>query len=192
MTIETILFSLWIIASTIGFWFYFKDLFYGKTKPHIFTWFLWALMWYIGFGIQITNNWWLGSYIMLYFSIMPTIVFLYALRSGSRNIAKIDYLFLLLAIIAILFWLILDLAYVSIILLLSIDSMAYLPTFRKSYMKPYEETVILYVLVNIWYIASIVTFDSLVFENYWYPAGLIIVNFIFVSFILIRRKQLSN
>lgn len=192
MSQESLLLILWFSASTLWFYFYLKDVFSGTTKPHMFTWLIWAIMWFIGFGIQITNEWWVGSYILLYFSIIPTIVFLYALKNGDKNIAKIDYIFLLLAWIALILWLAMDLAKLSVIILLSIDLLAYLPTIRKSFYEPYWETARMYALVNVWYIISILTFDTINFENTFYPAGLITINILFITYLLIRRKQLSQ
>jgi len=76
--------------------------------------------------------------------------------------------------------------------LLTIDYSAYFPTFRKSFSKPFEETILLFALVNAGYIASIITLDNFVFENYGYPLGLVFINTIFVAFVLIRRRQLQK
>lgn len=179
---------LWSALSTIGFFLYLKDMFKGSTKPHMFTWFIWALMWYIGFWIQLTHGAGIASYIMLWFSIIPTIVFFYTLKSADKNIEKIDYMFLLWALWALILWLIFDLAILSVILLLTIDYFAYLPTFRKSYMKPFDETISLFVFVNFWYLAQFLTFDVFIFENYGYPGGLFVINIIFIVFVLWRRK----
>ena len=61
----------------------------------MFTWFLWALMGYIGFGIQFTHGAGMASFVTLWFSIIPTFVFIYTLRRGDKNIAPIDYVFLI-------------------------------------------------------------------------------------------------
>lgn len=183
---------IWASISTIGFFYYLRDMFAGKTKPHMFTWFIWALMSYIGFGIQVTHGAGLASLIILWFAIIPTIVFFYTLKDSQKDIAPADYLSLLWAIVALIFWIIFDKAIISVILLLIIDYCAYFPTFRKSWNKPYEETILLFVLVNAWYLASIITFDNFTFVNYGYPLGLIIINTVFVSYILIRRKVLKK
>jgi len=167
-------------------------MFYGSSKPHLFTWLIWAITGYTGFGIQLMNGWWLGSLVMLYFAIIPSIIVIYAIFKGEKNIVKIDYVFLAIAWISLIFWIILDMPIVSILLLLSIDIMAYLPTVRKSFMQPFDETLSLFALVNVWYLASILTFDELIFVNYSYPAALILINTLFIGYILIRRKQLQN
>lgn len=192
MTLDFIILTLGFLASSIWYIFYLKDMFLGTSKPHLFTWLIWAITGYIWFGIQIMNWWWLGSLIMLYFAVIPSIIVVYALFKWEKNIAQIDYLFLTIAGISIVFWVLLDMPIVSIILLLSIDIMAYLPTVRKSYMQPFDETLSLFALVNIWYLASILTFDELIFVNYSYPAALIFINVLFISYILIRRKQLQK
>jgi len=191
ITQDFVILAIGFIASSIWYYFYLKDMFSGSSKPHMFTWLIWAITGYTGFWIQVMNGWWIWSLVMLYFAIIPTIIFLYAAIKGEKNIENIDYLFLSIAWISLMFWLILDMPIVSILLLLSIDIMAYLPTVRKSFMQPFDETLSLFALVNIWYLASILTFDELIFINYSYPAALIIINILFISYILIRRKQLS-
>jgi len=146
---DFIILTIGFIASSIGYFFYLKDMFSGSSKPHMFTWLIWAITGYTGFGIQIMNGWWIWSLVMLYFAIIPTIIFLYAAIKGEKNIENIDYLFLSIAWVSLIFW-------------------------------------------NIWYLASILTFDELIFINYSYPAALIIINMMFIIYILIRRKQLTR
>ena len=190
MTTDIFIILTGAMISSIGFFLYLRDTFKGSTKPHMFTRLLWALMWYIWFAIQIIH--WAGyaSLIMLWFSIIPTLVFFYTLKSAEKDIAPVDYVFLFGAFVALVCWLVFDQAILSVLLLLSIDYCAYFPTFRKSYMKPYEETISLFVFVNFWYLASFLTFDTFIFENYWYPTGLFLMNTVFVVFVLLRRKQL--
>ena len=192
MTQDILILLAWTAISTVGFFLYLRDMLKGKTKPHMFTWLIWAIMGYIGFGIQVAYDAGIASLVMLWFSIVPTFVFFYTLKSSQKDIALVDYFSLAGAFIALSFWLFLDMAFISVLLLLTIDYLAYFPTFRKCYKKPFEETVILFVLVNFWYIASIITLDNLVFENYGYPLWLFIINTIFVSFVLIRRHQLKK
>lgn len=192
MNQDLIILSIWFIASSIGYFFYLKDMFLGTSKPHLFTWLIWAITWFTWFGIQALNGWWYWSLIMLYFAVIPSIIVVYALFKWEKNIENIDYLFLSIAAISLIFWLVLEAPLVSILLLLSIDIMAYLPTVRKSFMQPFDETLSLFGLVNIWYIASIITFDEKIFLNYSYPAALIFINTLFIGYILIRRKRLSK
>ena len=192
MNSDYIILWIWTFISLIWFYFYFRDIFRGNTKPHMFTWLIWSVMSYIGFGIQVTNGWWAWSFIMLLFAVLPTIVFFLTLKSADKNIVNSDYLSLIWAAIALILWLMFEQALLSVCILLLIDFMAYLPTARKSYMKPFEESMLLYSCVNAGYIASILTFTELVPENYLYPSGLFIYNILLISFVLIRRKQLSK
>ena len=42
-----------VVFTVIGYYFYFKDFFYGKTRPNLVTWFIWMLAPFIGFFLQL-------------------------------------------------------------------------------------------------------------------------------------------
>ncbi len=134
-----------IIATLIGvagFLPYLKDIFSLKTKPHAYTWLIWAItqgtavagIWYGGGG-------W-GGLNLVVGMIFVLVIFLLSLKYGTRNITKSDTAILITALVAILIWWQLDKPLISVIMISAIDVIGYIPSFRKSYREPWSETLI--------------------------------------------------
>jgi hypothetical protein len=52
-----VLVALIAVAMTItGYFFYFRDIFASKTKPHAFSWLVWAVLTGIAFFGQLSDN----------------------------------------------------------------------------------------------------------------------------------------
>ena len=138
-----------VIATAIGvvaFFPYLRDTLTLKTKPHAYTWLIWAItqstavvgIWYGGGGWGALN---LAVGTLLVFG-----VFLFSFKYGTNNITKSDTVILIAALSAIVVWWQLDKPLISIILVSVIDVFGYIPSFRKSYQEPWSETLISWVL----------------------------------------------
>lgn len=45
-----------VILTFVGYAPYIKDTLKGKTKPHVYTWFIWGLVTLIAYGLQVTGG----------------------------------------------------------------------------------------------------------------------------------------
>ena len=187
-----ILFSiLWILLSLGAFFHYYYSILQWKTKPHIYTWLIFSLSLGTAYIIQLQNGGGYGSYVTLVEFLWCLVVLLLGSKYGEKNISTSDTLCLVLALLALFLYLNFRLAVISTMLVITIDILAIIPTYRKSYMKPYEETIVLY-LISAWiYVFAIMWLATYEFATFWYPLAIMVTDIIFVLFILIRRKQLS-
>jgi len=93
--------------------------------------------------------------------------------------------------LALILWLVTENALVAIILVTIIDLFGFFPTFRKSFYKPQEETVIMYFLAGVKFLISIFALENYSLITYLYPGVLVVMNFAFVSMLVVRRKILK-
>ena len=70
--------------------------------------------------------------------------------------------------------------------------MAYIPTVRKSWNKPFEESALSWSLSTITISLSILALETYSPATYLYPATFIVVNIALVIFLLTRRKSIRN
>ena len=42
-----------LLSTVVGYYFYFKDFFFGKTRPNLVSWFIWMLAPFIGVYFQL-------------------------------------------------------------------------------------------------------------------------------------------
>ena len=70
-----------------------------------------------------------------------------------------------------------------------VDIFAFYPTVRKSFWKPYEESLFLWASSACKYVFLLFALDVFSFITAFYPACLVALNAGFVSFVVIRRRQ---
>lgn len=189
MNLELIGYASLVIAS-LSYLFYITDILRRKTKPHAFTWLVWAIAGFSVYVIQITDGAGPGAWVNGYAALMCGAIFLLALKYGERNIVLVDWIFLISAVIAYISWLLTNQAIISVILFAAIDILSFLPTFRKSYHKPAEETASMYWLTTIEYGLSLIAIQHLTFTTALYPMVVVVTYGLFAIILYVRRYQL--
>ena len=185
---------LWVITVIIWIYAYYpyiRDIFKGTTKPHLFSWIIFLIMDTIAFLIQIGDNAGPWSWWTLTTGLLGIIVLVLAFKRWEKHITTSDCIAFVLALLCITFYVLLpDPAY-SLYLVLCISALALYPTARKSFHKPTEETLSIYVIAIIRSIISIFATINISLLTIWLPAFLILINTAFVTMVLIRKKQLG-
>jgi len=182
-----------VALTFIGYIPYLRDVVHGRTKPHIYSWFLWGFVTFIAFGLQVSAGGGIGAFVTLAASLMCITVFILGVtRNGKKDITRLDTVFFLLAFVALGLWLIAKQPVISIILTTAIDLLAFAPTIRKSWNKPGSETLSLYFLSTFRFMLAVFALQSYTFVTMLYPIAWIFGNGLFAAMLFIRRKQLSS
>ncbi len=181
----------WISLAIWAFWHYYYSIIKWNTKPHIYTWLIFSLILTPSFFIQSQHWWWLWTYVLLVELIWCFITFLLAIHYWEKQITKLDKIFLLWAIITIIMWLILDQPIVSTVLIIMIDFFALLPTYRKTWNKPFDETIVMYIISGLIFFSSLLAIEQYNFLTTWHQIAIILFDWGLVLYILVRRKILS-
>lgn len=79
-----------VLLTFVGYVPYIRDIIKGKTKPHVYTWFLWGLVTSIAFALQISDRAGIGSLVTLAAAIVCFIIFFFGMRIGEKNITFSD------------------------------------------------------------------------------------------------------
>jgi hypothetical protein len=119
---------------------YIRDIFLNKTKPHSYSWFIWAVlqtiaaaaMWSGGAGVAIASS--------VIGAVLCGFIFILSLKRGTKNVTRFDTVCLLGALIALTVYLFLHNPLLSIIFATLTDVIGSLPTLRKAYLEPDTET----------------------------------------------------
>ena len=179
-----------VLIALIGYFPYFRDIFLGKTKPHSFSWLIWAVLQGIAFFGQISDQAGAGAWVTGIMGIVCFSVFVIALRKGETEITLLDKVSLCGAGIALLLWFFTGNPLLSILLVTLIDTFGFFPTYRKSYHTPREETLMMYFLCGTSWVISLLALENYSLVTLLYPAAGVFNNFLFVTMVMIRRKQL--
>lgn len=180
-----------VVLTFVGYIPYIVDTIKGKTKPHIYTWFIWGLVTAIAFGLQIADKAGPGAYTTLAAAIVCFIIFLFGLRQGNKDITSSDSVFFLLSLLALVLWLFAKQPVLSVILVSVIDMLGFVPTVRKSWHKPHEETLISYLTNTFRFGLALFALERYTLVTMLYPVTWIIANGLFSVFLIVRRGRVS-
>ena len=192
LTLKNIIGVIAIVLTFVAYTPYFRDLLKGKTKPHIFSWFIWAIVTSIIYALQVSAGAGLGSLVTLAVAIISFLIFVLGFKNGNKNIKQIDIVFLILALLAIPLWLIVDQPVLSIIILSTIDMLGFAPTVRKSWNAPYSETLSLYTITTFRHGLSIIALAHYNIVTMLFPSTWVIANALFSIMLIIRRRKIPK
>ena len=180
-----------ILALIIGLVSYIPYLYHvlkNKTKPHIFSWFIWGLLMGIAFIVQLTEEAGPGSWIIGLGSASCLFIATISYIKWKKDyITKSDWICFIAAILGIIFWVITKNPLIAVIIITGVDAIAFIPTFRKAYHSPHEETVVTYAISGFDMFLSILALENLNLTTALYPASLVVTNTLFSLMTVIRR-----
>lgn len=114
---------------------------------------------------------------------------IWAYRLGDTEITRSDWISLWVSLSIIPIWLLTDSAVWAVILVSLIDFIGFYPTIRKSWSRPYEESLTAW-SINIAKLGlSLFAMSNFTFVTTFYPASFLTLNILFVGMCVIRRHQ---
>ncbi len=181
-----------VSLAMIAYLAYIYSLRKGTMKPHVFSWALWGLLMGIGFFAQLSEGAGAGAWFTGLGAIMSSVIAVYAFFRGEKNITRTDWIAFLSAITAIPIWYFTKNAMWAVVIVSFIDGVAYYPTFRKSWNKPFEEPVFNYVVGCISLVATYFALENINVTTALYPAVIFTANALLSITLFIRRYKLGR
>jgi hypothetical protein len=170
---------------------YIRDILRNTTKPHSYTWLIWAVlqsvaaaaMWSAGAGIAIASSA-IGAGLCAF-------IFVLSLWRGSEHITVFDTVCLLGAICSFVTFLFLHNPQLSVVLAALTDVIGFLPTFRKTLVEPETETAsthLLSGLANVFALAALAAFNV---TTVLYLAVIMVLDFSLGFVVVVRTRTLK-
>lgn len=184
--------ALGVLLGLVAYGLYFRSIFRGETKPHIFTWLTFTLIDGTVFFAQILHGAGPGSWILLLSVVENTIVVVLATRWGEKHITRSDWVSFFGALFGILLWWLTDNALAAVVVASIINILAVVPTLRKSYLRPDQESVTLWSIDLLRFSLSMAALVSFNLTTALFPAVIILANASVVALVLLRRRQLAK
>jgi len=180
------------LLGLLGYGLYFRSIFRGETRPHLFTWLIYFLIDIIVFAAQIMKGAGPGAWTTLTGVIGSLCVSFIALRLGEKHITKTDWISFIAALCAIVLWQTTNNPLIAIVIAATINFLAIFPTLRKSYSNPYQESISIWVVDIMRFGLGITALVSLNWTTALFPSAVITANVLLVGMILIRRHILTR
>lgn len=193
LIIKELLSAIAIAITFIAFMPYIRSIQQGKTKPHVFSWIIWASVTFIIFLAQLADKGGAGAWpigvsgiITLYVAILA-----YSKKSDSM-ITKKDWLFFSIAMSALPFWYFTSNPLWAVVILTTVDLLGFAPTFRKSYYRPYEESLLFFILMAIRNVIVITALENYSLTTILFPAATALACILLIQLITIRRTIIKR
>lgn len=176
------------ILTIIGYVPYFRDIFAKKTKPHLFTWLIWATTQGTAAAALLYGGGKFGVMSLIIGTLLVSVIFVLSFKYGTKNITRSDTIMLVVALLAILVWWQLNNPLLSVLMISAIDGLGYIPTLRKSYAEPYSETISFWIIMAVVSILTIISNAEYNFLTVTYLAVLITGNTTVATICYVRRR----
>ena len=171
---------------------YVRDVLRGKTKPHVYSWFIWGLLSLLVAGLQLQEGAGPGAYMTLAAGFVSFFIFFLGLRNGKKDITKTDTAVFILALFATGIWLLAEQPLTSMILLVGAGTLGSIPTFRKSWHKPHSETLFYWAISPFRHALSmgaITSYNAVTLLN---PLVWVVINSVMSVMLIFRRRSLAK
>ncbi|MES2060023.1 MAG: hypothetical protein V4438_03260 [Patescibacteria group bacterium] len=184
--------TLAIIASLIaiaGNLPYIRDIIKRRVKPHPYTWFVWSIVSCTVFFGQLAKGAGIGALPTAASEIFTIIIFFFSLRNGFKGIRRIDTVFLIISLLGFIPWVLTKDPTISVIIAVSIDLCAFLPTMRKAWKYPETETPTLYATNVLRHILMLFSLEAYNVATTLHSIAMITANSIMTIFILRKKRN---
>lgn len=182
------------VLAIVGNISYLKDVIKDKIEPHPYTWFIWSIVSATTFFGGLVKGAGMGALPTGVAEAFTIIIFIISLKhffsdkTGNRRtkIKKIDHYFLAIALLGLIPWALTSDPTVSVIIVVLIDIVAFIPTLRKTWKHPRTERPRLYEMNVLRHVLTLFSIQTYNIATTFHSIAMIITNTAMVAFI--KRK----
>ncbi len=167
---------------------YLLNILKRKIEPHPYTWLVWTIVSGVTFFGQLVKGAGIGALPTGVAELFTLIIFLFSLQYGFRNVTKTDTYFLIFALFGTIPWILTKDPTISVIIVVTIDLIAFIPTLRKTWKKPNSETSLLYSTNVLRHTLTLFSLEAYNIATTLHSIVMIIVNSTMTGIILGKRK----
>ena len=182
-----------IALTLIAFFPYIRSILNGKTKPHVFSWVIWASTTFIVFLAQLSDKAGVGAWPIGISGIISMYVALLAyIKNSDDTITQTDWLFFIMAMTSLPLWYLTSDPLWAVVILTTVDVIGFGPTFRKAYFHPFEEQLIFYAMMATRNLVSIMALEHYSLTTMLFPAVMAAACLMFIMMVAYRRRILLS
>ena len=182
-----------IVLTFVIFVPYIRSIRRGHTRPHAFSWLIWALGTLVVFVAQLVADGGPGAWPIGVSGVITGYVALLAYRKRTdRSIHRSDWIFLAIALAALPSWLFTSNPLWAVVILTGADLAGFGPTFRSAYARPYQERTGFYALAAARNAIVILALEAYSLTTVLFPAAVGVACLLLVAVIVWRRRTLAQ
>jgi len=180
------------MAGTTTNWvIYTRSILRGKTRPHVFSWLIWALLMLTGAAAQYAGGAGTGALPTAYSGLFCTFITVLSLFRGEKHITRSDWIIFICAFSAIPAWVLTRDPLAAALIITLVDAAGFYPTFRKSWAKPEEEYPVTYFIGGTVAVFTLCALERYSLTTALYPLSLVLTHYLLVAMLFLRRAKLK-
>jgi len=192
MIYKNLLSAIAIALTILAFFPYIRSILKGETKPHVFSWVIWGSTTFIVCLAQLADEGGAGAWPIGVSGIITLYVAALAyIKKSDSTITKTDWLFFILAMASLPVWYLTSNPLWAVVILTTADVLGFGPTFRKAYIRPFEEQLMFFVIMTIRNLISIAALEHYSLTTVLFPAVIATACLIFIPMVIYRRRTLT-
>lgn len=180
------------VLAVVGNISYLRDVVKGVVQPHPYTWFIWSIVSMTTFFGGLAGGAGIGALPTGVAEGFTILIFLFSLKcffkGGVGVIRTIDHYFLAAALIGLIPWFYTKDPTISVVIVVLIDIVAFIPTLRKTWSHPETERPLLYGTNVARHILTLFSLQSYNVATTAHSIAMIVTNSVMTLFINRRRK----
>lgn len=181
------------ILAIVGNISYLKDIFNGRVKPHPYTWFIWSIVSMTTFFGGLVKGAGIGALPTGIAEGFTIIIFLFSLKhlfaGKAGHIRAIDNYFLAIALLGLIPWALTKDPTISVVIVVAMDVVAFMPTLRKTWMHPKTEKPLLYGMNVGRHVLTLFSLGTYNIATTIHSIAMICTNTLMVIFLYVRKPR---
>lgn len=182
------------ILAFVGNISYLKDVVRGVVRPHPYTWFIWSIVSMTTFLGGLAKGAGIGALPTGVAEGFTIIIFLFSLKylfkKEAGHIRTVDHYFLAACLIGLVPWALTKDPTISVVIVVLIDIVAFIPTLRKTWSHPETERPLLYKMNVARHILTLFSLQTYNIATTFHSIAMICTNAVMTAFI--KRKRVGN
>ena len=189
MIYKQLLGAIAIGLTIIAYYPYIRSIIQGKTKPHVFSWVIWGTSTCIVFLAQLADEGGAGAWVIGFSGIISIYVaYLAYIKKSDSSITRIDWIFFIVAMTSLPLWYLTSDPLWAVVILTTVDVLGFVPTFRRSYLNPFEDQLKFYVVMAVRNIVVVFALQNYSLTTVLFPATIAVMCLMFSLMVVYRRR----
>lgn len=153
---------------------------------------MWSVLSGIAFIAQVLANGGPGVWVMGLTAAACFFISVLASFKTEEQFKTLDWISFGVALLALLLWRYTKNPNLAVVLVSLSFAVGFVPTFRKGFFSPHEETAVTFAFNVLKFGLSIIALSTFSLSTWLYPATLVVCNALFVILLLVRRNQIDG
>lgn len=168
---------------------YLWDIVKGRVQPHPYTWLVWSIVSGTVFFGMVAKGAGVGALPAAVSEIFTIIIFLFSLKYGFKGITRTDTIFLCVALAGLIPWALTKDPTLSVVIAVTIDLTAFVPTLRKAWLHSSTETPLLYGTNVVRHILALGSLEAYNVATTLHSIVMLVTNTAMTGILFSRRKK---